>query len=643
MKKYTHFTSLVWSLLIGGILILPAGCGDAKENQDDDPVAGPIRFTSQISDAALVETKAVGAVSPSKEKWQFEDAIGVFMKRNGTQLPEGIVDDIENYRYVAQNAGARCEFIPANIQNEIRYPAVSSVEFAAYYPYTSSLRYSEGDIFYPINITNQDIDLLYVDSSNSDNGTASNLVPLQFEHQLSKFTLNIQLNHVLQDRADISKVGVKLHSYIPSAEYSFRTHTFSAKGAKSQTPMPLFIKKSFEDPYKEVNAYAIAEAVLIPQTVSESNPYITIQLPRKSSSAGSDYTYTWELPISKLFQSGKDHQYTLLLNLEGVQFISESITKWTAGNSANGTFSFENPFGDIARISGGNYMIGTRDTLRAGTLFPRTRSAVSTFYMTQEITATEYALFLNSVGVEADGCVNNALYIHPGGNNTYGSVEYSPITKRWQPAVSVLLPENGLDYPVTNVTWSGANAFAKWLGGNLPTEHQWEIACRAEPSIDYPYSFGSLANEDFRQYANCKYTANNIVPDKPVTILALRANAYGLYNMYGNVAEWCRDACDWQIVEGNRFPLLTNTECVSTPDVYGLEYSNGGDRRSGRIVRGGSYKSNIEVVHSCARQVMIYDHYDSDLGFRIVFPENYFNKSTNSQYLNHIFWLTRYE
>lgn len=80
-----------------------------------------------------------------------------------------------------------------------------------------------------------------------------------------------------------------------------------------------------------------------------------------------------------------------------------------------------------------------------------------------------------------------------------------------------------------NVSWDDATAFAKWMGCRLPTEAEWEYACRAGSTT--PYNTGenlttSQANYDFT------LTSSRML---------FLPNTWGLYDMHGNVWEWCSD------------------------------------------------------------------------------------------------------
>jgi formylglycine-generating enzyme required for sulfatase activity len=151
---------------------------------------------------------------------------------------------------------------------------------------------------------------------------------------------------------------------------------------------------------------------------------------------------------------------------------------------------------------------------------------------------------------------------------------------------------NQPEQPVVGVSWQDAQAYCAWAGCRLPTEAEWEYACRAGTTTEYSFGDDPAALGDYAWFAE-----NSGGQTQPVG--TKKPNPWGLHDMYGNVWEWCQD---WF---GSDYYHTSPTTDPAGPD-----------SGAGRVVRGGSWYGRPRYCRSAIRYDNLPDYRVNDLGFR---------------------------
>lgn len=215
---------------------------------------------------------------------------------------------------------------------------------------------------------------------------------------------------------------------------------------------------------------------------------------------------------------------------------------------------------EMVIIEGGSFTRGSQDGNRDE--MPRHSVNLSSFAIdVHPVTNEQFVRFLEVMGGEKDGNHNDIIRLRD---------------SRIKRSAGKLNIESGYSkHPVVGVTWYGAIAYAKWVGKRLPTEAEWEIAARGgEDNALYP------TNDDIEK------TLANFFSSDTTAVMSYAPNAYGLYDMAGNVYEWCQDWYGYNYYEIS----------VQEPD-----NPQGPLQGVYRVLRGGCWKSLKEDLR-CSRR-----------------------------------------
>jgi formylglycine-generating enzyme required for sulfatase activity len=174
------------------------------------------------------------------------------------------------------------------------------------------------------------------------------------------------------------------------------------------------------------------------------------------------------------------------------------------------------------------------------------------------------------------------------------------------------------DHPVVGVTWDDAKAFCEWMSRksghkvDLPSEAQWEYACRAGTKTAYPWGDDAAGGHGCANFAD--QSLQKIWSKAPTwmfvgwddgfaftsPVSSYKANAFGLYDMVGNVGQWCIDPSG-------------HYETGPATNPVGKDFGYGG-----RVVRGGSWYQPATRCRAASRTGLETEAAYPDIGFRVV-------------------------
>jgi formylglycine-generating enzyme required for sulfatase activity len=294
--------------------------------------------------------------------------------------------------------------------------------------------------------------------------------------------------------------------------------------------------------------------------------------------------------------TGEGYKFTIAateITVDGVKTISNIIaTKTSTQDIEEITF---------VTIPGGTFQMGDVENVGHGREKPVHTVTLSDFDMTiYEVTNAQYMAYLTEALASSEITATSTSVMFISGN-----IIGMPYLDLDSPACQInytsgtFTVEVGMEKrPVVDVTWYGAKAFAVHYSLDLPTEAEWEYACRGGQQSKYGTDDGSLDSSKANYDSKVSYTSD---------VGSYPANPYGLYDMSGNVYEWCND---WH---GD----YTSDDATNPLGTISGEF---------RVLRGGNWFLDGWNCRSANRDGDRPYFGDSGIGFRVVrrsSPQNY--------------------
>ena len=179
---------------------------------------------------------------------------------------------------------------------------------------------------------------------------------------------------------------------------------------------------------------------------------------------------------------------------------------------------------EMVLINGGSFTMGCTAEQGADCKddLPPQQASVGSFKLSKtEITNAQYCHFLNACHVDGYGWYGGRRMM-----DVFDvGIQIHYVNKQWQPK------KNYANHPMVCVTWFGADAYCRTAGGRLPSQAEWEFAARGGGKNKYSGS-NNLRKVGW-------YAGNSGNRSHPIA--TLHPNEFGLYDMSGNVWEWCSD------------------------------------------------------------------------------------------------------
>ncbi|MCI0419034.1 MAG: formylglycine-generating enzyme family protein [Acidobacteria bacterium] len=243
---------------------------------------------------------------------------------------------------------------------------------------------------------------------------------------------------------------------------------------------------------------------------------------------------------------------------------------------------------ELVPVSGGTFTMGSpaNEPNRRKDEGPQHEVRLKPFWMGKtEVTWDEYDLFAFSQDIKRKQQQGADLAKQPETEKTADAV-----TRPTPPYADETFGLGRAGQPALCITWHAAMEYCRWLSAKtgktyrLPTEAEWEYACRAGSKTAYSFGGDPAQLKDYAWYSQNS-------DGKPQKVGSKKPNVWGLYDLHGNVAEWCLDHYD---------PAFYGTFKPGSPALFPVLLPT--DKRYPHVARGGSWDDDAPLLRAAARR-----------------------------------------
>lgn len=292
----------------------------------------------------------------SGNTWNANDEVGIYMMNAGSGIEAATA---QNKKYIAQTNGT----LTAAPGNGIYLPESGSVDFIAYYPYTTSVSGNK----LAVNVSDQSnpaaIDLIYSNGTKGVAATTATTISLGFTHQLTKVTLNVTKDETIET---LNGLGVNIKGISTEGEFNLADGTLTATAGTNNKDVAMYIDAQ--------GTTATATAIILPTAASTDQTSLNLTF----NLNGQSFTHT--ISDASIFEKGTNVSFKANLSINNgkpvVTVGNATISNWTEKPSGDINVDFDGgtqPGGETVvfeesfATSQGNFEIDNKQLPEGGT------------------------------------------------------------------------------------------------------------------------------------------------------------------------------------------------------------------------------------------------------------------------------------